>query len=336
MTDLVCARCGRTERTEAVYPARCSCGGLWDLPGTAAAPAAAPDAVPTPLWEDPEEPGLVWKREDLNPTGSFKDRGAEVLAALGRERGAARFVLDSSGSAALAGAAAAARAGLPLTVHAPQAVSAIKREALHHLGARLVAEGDREAAAARALADAGDAFYLSHVYHPAFWLGTAGAGREALEQGAPATWVVPVGNGSLLLGLARAVRGAAARVRLVAVQSDACAGLLRPGTPGRSAAAGIAIENPPRREAILDAVRRTGGTVVAVPEEAILDAWRVLWRRGAAPEKASAAVLAGVRRYRADGGEGADGPILGWLTGSGHRESEPESAWTVSAAASGS
>jgi threonine synthase len=281
------------------------------------------------------EPGLVWKREDLNPTGSFKDRGAAVLAAFARERGAVRFILDSSGSAALAGAAAAAREGIPITVHAPEAVSPIKAEALERLGARLVAEGDRGAAAARALAGAGDAFYLSHVHHPAFWLGTAVAGEEALEQGAPATWVIPVGNGSLLLGLARALRTAGASgVRLIAVQAETCAGLLRPGSPGRSVAAGIAIDDPPRRAAILDAVERSGGTVVTVPETAILDAWRALWRRGAAPEKASAAVLAGVLRLRADGADGIDGPLLGWLTGSGHRESEPEREWTAPAAVS--
>jgi threonine synthase len=324
MTDLFCPRCRRTARTEATYPPRCSCGGLWGLGGDPGVDVIA--AVPTPLWDDPVDPGLVWKREDLNATGSFKDRGADVLAALAAARGAERFVLDSSGSAALAGAAAAARKGIPITVHAPEAVSAIKRDALDRLGARLVAEGDRGAAAARALAAAADAFYLSHVFHPAFCLGTAEAGREALEQGAPPAWIVPVGNGSLLLGLVRALGEArASEVRCFAIQAEACAGLLRPGTPGRSVAAGIAIDDPPRRDEILAAVARTGGSVVAVSEAAILDAWRALWRRGLAPEKASAAVLAGLRRLRA---EGLTGPVLGWLTGSGHRETEPETSWT--------
>lgn len=328
MMDLLCTRCGGMARTEATYPPRCSCGGLWGPGEDSGVPA--PPAFPTPLWEDPVDPGLVWKREDQNATGSFKDRGADVLAALAVARGARRFVLDSSGSAALAGAAAAARAGIPLTVHAPEAVSAIKRDALARLGARLVAEGDRGAAAARALAEAGEAFYLSHVFHPAFRLGTAGAGREALDQGAPPVWIVPVGNGSLLLGLVQALDAArAAGVRCFAIQAEACAGLLRPGTPGRSVAAGIAIADPPRRAEILDAIERRGGSVVAVSEAEILDAWRAMWRRGLAPEKASAAVLAGVRRLR---GEGLAGPVLGWLTGSGHRESDPEAVWTPEAA----
>jgi threonine synthase len=324
MKDLACPRCRRAERTGAVYPPRCPCGELWQ-PGDGARVPAASEA-PTPLWEDPVEVGLVWKREDLNATGSFKDRGACALVALARDRGATALVLDSSGSAALAGAAAAARAGIPLTVHAPAAISPIKRGAVGRLGARLVAEGDRNAAAARAGAAAGRAFYLSHVHHPAFWTGTAAAGAEALAEGVPPIWVLPVGNGSLLLGLALALKaGGASGVRCIAVQAASCPGLLRPGEPGRSVAAGIAINDPPRRDAILEVLKATGGRVVAVSEEEILAAWRALWRRGVAAETASAAVLAGVWRLRA---EGMDRPVLGWLTGSGHRESEPEARWS--------
>ena len=102
-----------------------------------------------PLWPDPGDPRLWWKREDLNRTGSFKDRGAAVLAAVATAAGAERLVLDSSGSAALAGAAAAARTGLPLTVHAPESLPRAKRDALAVMGARVVAEGDRTAAARR-------------------------------------------------------------------------------------------------------------------------------------------------------------------------------------------
>lgn len=321
MNDLVCAACGRESRTAAIYPARCVCGGLWSARepllfsvGDEAAQA------PTPLWPDPVDRDLFWKREDLNRTGSFKDRGAEVLAAVAVRAGATRLVVDSSGSAALAAASAAARAGLPVTVHTPGDLPPAKRHALEMMGACVVAEGDRAAAGARAVEAAAREFYFSHVAHPAFFEGTGRSAIEALVQCGnrpPRTWIVPVGNGSLFLGIAHALERLDRRdVRLMAVQAAACPGLRRPGTGGTTRATGIAIENPPRRDEILGALALHGGNVIEVGEEEIEAAYTALGRRGVAAERTSAAALAGVRALR-DAGEHE--PVLAWLTGSGHR-----------------
>jgi threonine synthase len=297
-----------------VWEIRCACGGLW----TAHAEAPRVPLPPTPLWPDPGDPDLVWKREDLNATGSFKDRGAVVLAEVARRAGAERLVADSSGSAGLAAAAAAARVAIPITLHVPANVPAVKRDALTTLGATLVAEGTREEAAERAAAERRGAFYFSHVFHPAFHAGTAEAAVETLAQGAPATtWVLPVGNGSLLLGLDRALNRLETDVRLIAVQSAAAAGLRLPRTRGGSAAAGINIGNPPRRAELIALLARRRGRILEFSETEIEAARASLGRRGIAAEAAAAAAEAGVRRLRE---EGLEGPMLAFLTGSGIRE----------------
>ncbi len=324
MNDLLCPACGREARTGPTYPFRCICGGLWIARAPELYPVseAGDEGVqpPIPLWADPGDARLRWKREDLNATGSFKDRGAAVLAAVAQRAGAEALVVDSSGSAALAAAGAAARVGLPVTVHTPGGLSPVKRDALRELGAAVVAEGTRAEASARARREADHVFYFSHVYHPAFREGTALAALEILEQTGgdpPPLWVVPVGNGSLFVGLALALeRAGRSEVRLFAVQAGACPGLRRPGTGGATRAHGIGIDDPPRREEILAALRRGGGRTVEVSEEEIEAGRLALGRRGISAEPASAAAEAAVRRLRA---EGETGEILAFLTGSGHR-----------------
>lgn len=322
MGDLVCSACGGEGRTGPVYPPTCDCGGLWQArsPETYRLERDPAERYETPIWKDPVTENLWWKREDYSRTGSFKDRGAETLIGLASRVGAKRLVVDSSGSAALAGASAAARSGLPLRVHVPAGTPALKLNVLREFGAEVIADGARSDAARRALSEASEAFYASHVHHPAFTAGTSEAGFEALKQLAgsvPSTWVLPVGNGSLLLGLWHALTRSGKRgVRLVAVQASAVAGLLRPGVTGTTQARGIAISDPPRRDEVLKAIAESGGEVLEATEVEILAARDRLWRRGAAVEIASAAALAGVEQLRA---RGCDEPMLGWLTGSGHR-----------------
>jgi len=324
MNDLVCPDCGREGRTGVTYPLHCLCGGLWWArePQLYPVPPLREEEVEssTPLWQDPKDTGLLWKREDLNRSGSFKDRGAVVLAALAHQCGAHRLVVDSSGSAALAAAAAAAEMELELTVHTPGDLPSEKLDALTAFGAQVVAQGDRGAAARRAGLSAQSEFYVSHVYHPAFREGTAQAALEVFRQTGgdpPSTWLVPVGNGSLLLGLGLALlRSGVETVRLVAVQAAACPGLREPGGEGRTGAAGIGIATPPRREEILAVLERFQGTILEIEEEDIVAGRDRLGRRGVAAELAVGAVVAAVERLR---GDGESGSILGWVTGAGHR-----------------
>lgn len=308
---------------------------LGDLPGRApslwryaeALPLAVDPAVSlgeglTPLVPS-RLPGVSLKLDFLLPTLSFKDRGAVVLATLAARLGVPAAVVDSSGNAGTAAAAYLARAGVPCTVLVPEATSPAKLAQMRAHGAtvRLV-PGDRAAtaAAARELAADPDVLYASHVHHPYFLHGVKTYGYEVWEQlgrQVPDAVVVPVGNGTLALGCRLAfaelhAAGTTDRVpRVVAVQAAGCAPLERawqagrsvpePVTPGRTAAEGIAIADPPRGAQVLAAVRETGGTVVAVTDEEAAAARRELAADGLFVEPTAAVCWAAVRAALASG-----------------------------------
>lgn len=262
------------------------------------------------------------KLDFLMPTLSFKDRGAVVLAALARRLRPERVVADSSGNAGTAIAAYCARAGLACTVYVPDTTSPKKLEQIGAHGARVEAvPGGREEAARAARAAAGEpgTFYASHVHNPYFLQGTKTYVHELWEDlggRLPDVLVVPVGNGTLLLGAALAVRElhAAGLVpkapALVAVQAAAVAPLAEawrtgadepPGgatpTPpaAPTAAEGIAIPRPPRARQILRAVRESGGAFLTVTEDQISSAQLDLARRGLYVESTGVACWAAVR-----------------------------------------
>ncbi|MGW0709059.1 pyridoxal-phosphate dependent enzyme [Streptomyces sp. NPDC002643] len=285
----------------------------------------------TPLVELKD--GVSAKLDFLMPTLSFKDRGAVLLAELALRLGPGRVVADSSGNAGTAIAAYCARAALPCTVYVPAGTSAKKLEQIDAHGARLeVVDGDREATAnaAREAADTEGVFYASHVYNPYFLHGTKTYVHELWEDlggRLPEVIVVPVGNGTLLLGAALAVAELHSagligrRPALVAVQAAAVSPLSHAFAEGAddvigvtpmapTFAEGIAIPRPPRARQILRAVRDLGGTFLTVTEDQIRHAQRDLASRGLYVESTGVACWAAVREG-ALGGRTAVVPLCG-------------------------
>ncbi|MGW6685901.1 pyridoxal-phosphate dependent enzyme [Streptomyces sp. NPDC054961] len=313
------------------------CGGPWDLDFTPdpAAPLE-PHAGPPSLWRYgsalplpgayavtlaegntplvPLAERVHAKLDFLMPTLSFKDRGAVMLAELARRLGPKRVVADSSGNAGTACAAYCARAGLSCEVFVPEGTARSKTERMRAHGAVVrTVPGGREAAAgaARAEADLPGVFYASHVFNPYFLHGTKTYVYEvweALGGHLPEVLVVPVGNGTLLLGAALAVEELARRgVRppaLIAVQSAAVAPLASAFHAGAedagavpelpTLAEGIAIPAPPRARQILAAVRASGGTFLTVTDDRVRAARLDLARRGLFVEPTAAACWAAV------------------------------------------
>lgn len=280
-----------------------------------------------------------FKLEFLSPTGSFKDRGASVVMTQMAASGVDRAVEDSSGNAGQAMAAYASRAGIAVEVLVPDDAPAPKLAAIEACGGRLVrVSGGRAAASAAALqrAEAGLP-YASHVWNPFFLEGTKTFAFEIWEQTdrrIPPRIFLPVGNGSLLIGAfdgfaSLREHGLCDRVpRLVGVQAEVCAPLVTPREGReraplgeRSLADGIRIIAPPRARRAAEAVERTGGEFLSVPEAAIEETWRALARSGLHVEPTAAVALAGaldwarsdVSRREMD----AEGPPLIALTGSG-------------------
>ncbi|MET9432563.1 threonine synthase [Streptomyces sp. NPDC006551] len=346
MTAYVCSRCQVHAPADALTWCCPRCRGPWDLEFTSGpvsrasltsrvnslwryeealplathAPAVTLGEGRTPLV--PLTDTVSAKLDFLMPTLSFKDRGAAMLAELAlrlRQGGGLSHVLaDSSGNAGTAIAAYCARAGLDCVVYVPEGTSPKKLEQIRAHGARLtVVAGDREATAraARAAADAPGAFYASHVYNPHFLHGTKTYVYELWEDlggRLPDTLVVPVGNGTLLLGAALAVDELYGhglvdrRPALVAVQAEAVSPLAAafhageeelsaPAAAHPTLAEGIAIPNPPRARQILRAVRASGGTFLTVTDDQIRVAQRDLARRGLFVEPTGVACWAAVR-----------------------------------------
>lgn len=282
------------------------------------------------------------KLEGGLPTGSFKDRGATVTVSWLRAHGARELIVDSSGNSGAAFAAYAARAGLRLRVFIPAGASPAKLLQVRAHGATVVSvPGPRSAAgdaAKRALDGTGpDVAYASHLWQPTFLAGTATFAYEVFEQlgrRAPDAIVVPLGGGTLLLGIHTGFArlreaGLVDRVpRLVGVQSAACAPLaraIRTGAPdsvvvdlGPTIAEGIRIAKPPRSRQILAAVRETGGDIVEVTDDEIRASLRQLFAQGLFVEPTSAAAHVGLALATSH-----DETVVVALTGHGLKATAP-------------
>jgi threonine synthase len=308
--------------------------GLWRYRHTFPLPA---DAAPVTLGEGGtplvavEVAGRTvnFKLEFTQPSGSFKDRGMAVMFTALRAAGVAEVVEDSSGNAGAAFAAYAARAGIRARVFVPEAAAGPKRAQIAAYGAKIVAvPGPRSKAAEAALAavQAG-AHYASHVYNPIGLAGNATAAYEIWEQlgRAPETVLLPVGHGTLFIGLHRgflALRAAGliSRLpRLVGVQALACAPIWAVRRYGREGLAmvseaatlaeGIRVVRPMRGDAVLAAVTESGGDLVVVDEPAIQAGHNALARLGLYVEMTSAVVWEALAELSGD--------IVVILTGSG-------------------
>lgn len=354
---LVCTSC------EAIHPLdpllfRCRCGGVLEIVGAptynpkqvassertlwryrhalplpeGAAPMTLGEGM-TPLVEA-EWDGLsvLLKCEFLNPTGSFKDRGATVLVTALAAAGAGEVVEDSSGNAGSSLAAYAARAGIRATIYVPAHASPVKQAQIAAYGAEVVPVAGPRSEAGRAVLEAVDrgAAYASHVYHPLVHEGMKTIAFEIWEQaGAPEAVLLPLGHGSLLLGLARgfgelqAAGCIESMPRIFGVQAAACAPLAAaweqgateaiPVAEGETVAEGVRIAAPVRGRAALTAVRHSGGAILAIADEETLVAQRRLAHQGFYVEPTSALAVAALDHLR----DRLEGRVVVILTGNG-------------------
>ncbi|MEM9557762.1 MAG: threonine synthase [Acidobacteriota bacterium] len=273
--------------------------------------------------------GSVWvKDEGRNPTGTFKARGLALAVSRAKELGAAGVAVPTAGNAGAAAAAYAARADLPCFVamprDAPPAVAAEVRafgaelelvDGLIHDAGRRVAE----VVAARGLLD------LATLREPYRAEGKKTMGYELWEQlgdgGLPEVIVYPTGGGTGLIGMWKAFAELAAMgllpadaplPRMVAVQSTGCAPVVRaveqgdarcdPWDEASTLAPGIRVPRVFADDLVLAALRESGGTALAVPDEEIVRGVRDLARlEGVDASPEGGATLAGLRRLVASG-----------------------------------
>lgn len=251
---------------------------------------------------------VTLKLENLQFTGSFKDRGALVrLAALDPTERARGVIAMSAGNHAQAVAHHARTLGIPATIVMPRFTPNVKVEHTRDHGAMVVLHGDslseaavraREIAAERGLA-------FIHPYDDPLVI--AGQGTVALEMLAAApdleVLVVPVGGGGLISGIAAAAKALRPDIEIIGVQSARYPAMLcaLEGRPPRfgayTIAEGIAVKEPGR--ITLSMVRRLVDGILTVDEPELEEAVLLLLEvEKTVTEGAGAAPLAALRRCR--------------------------------------
>ena len=249
---------------------------------------------------------LYVKFEGMNPTGSFKDRGLVVAVAEAWGRGASAVICASTGNTAAAAAAYAARAGLRAVVVIPQGKVALgKLAAALAYGARVVQVQGSFDDALRLVRQAVERFPIALVnsINPYRLEGQKTAAFEIVDAlGRAPDWLaLPVGNAGNItaywMGFTEyhAQKGTGLP-RLLGVQAQGAAPLVlgRPVARPETVATAIRIGNPARGKEALEAARASRGRIIAVPDEAILEAQHWLAQEGLWVEPASAAGLAGL------------------------------------------
>ena len=292
-------------------------------------------------------PRLATKAEGLNPTGSFKARGMAVAVSRAVELGVTSFIAPSAGNAAGALAAYGAAAGARVTVLTPvDATSANQQEVLAMGAALILVRGliSDCGKISTALAGKIGAFDVSTLKEPYRVEGKKTMGFELAEQRGwllPDVIVYPTGGGTGLVGMWKAFDELEAlgligpeRPRMVSVQSEGCAPIVRafergerfaePWQDAKTRASGIRVPSAVGDFLILESLRESGGTAVAVGEDSISEMQTFAGRMGAgyvSPE--SAAALAAVPVLRDRGEVGRDEEVVVFDCGIGQKYPPP-------------
>lgn len=289
---------------------QCECSGLfklYKLDDEKVEEMVSLGEMKTPLLKvNIEHMDLLMKLDYLRPTGSFKDRGAYTLINKLKALGIKEIVEDSSGNAGAAIAAYAAAAGIKCSIYLPEATSQGKIKQIKSYGAEIIkVPGTRDDTSAAIVEAAKSTYYASHVYNPLFFEGTKSLAYELYEQigHVPDYIFVPVGNGTMLLGLYQGFMEIGKLPKLIAVQSDKCKPVydefkgLEKSPIESTLAEGIAVGKPMRLKEIVKVIEHSQGDVITVSDEEVVKYQEVLGRKGIYAELTSATALAGAVKY---------------------------------------
>ena len=286
---------------------------------------------------------LYIKEEGLNPTGTFKARGISAAVSKALELGAPGFTMPSAGNAAGAAAAYCARAGLPAKVFMPQdAPDSNKKECLVagsqlNLVDGLIGDAGRLAVAA---AQEHGLFDLSTLKEPYRAEGKKSMGLElAMQLGwrMPDAIIYPAGGGTGIIGMHKGFLEllelgwiAGPLPKFIAVQAEGCQPIVKafhdgaptadPWPNAATIADGLRVPGPFADYLMLQAIRDTNGTALAVSDPEMVSAmYQLAAAEGifACPE--GAATLVAYQRLIADRFLSPNETTILFNTGSGYK-----------------
>ena len=285
--------------------------GMWRYeellpPGASVTTLGEVETPLLPLLRSAERWGIeaFLKDDGMLPGGTFKARGAAVGLNRAVELGAESIVMPSAGNAGGAWSLYAARAGLPITVTMAKSAPEMNQLEVEATGAELVlvdgsiADAGREA---KRISQAAGAFLAATFNEPYRVEGKKTAWLELFDQlgdgssmQLPGSIVVPVGGGVAAVAAGKAIEEVLAigwatgePPPIFGVQSDRCAPIVRAYERGlpkvepwdedpETIAAGLRVPAPSEGDLVLDRVRKSGGRMIAVPEDGVVGAVRDL------------------------------------------------------------
>lgn len=289
----------------------------------------------------PAELDLLVKDEGQNPTQSFKARGMTAAISMAKELGVKKVAVPSAGNAAGAMAAYAARAGMEAFIFMPADTPMANIVECRQTGANVTLIDGLITDCGKIVAERKEAegwFDVSTLKEPYRVEGKKTMGYELAEQlgwTLPDVILYPTGGGTGLIGMWKAFDEMEAmgwigskRPRMVSVQSETCAPIVRAFHAGErfadefenaaTVASGLRVPKAIGDFLILDAIRASGGTAIAVSDAELVAAVAEIGAAEGiftAPE--GAACLPALRKLIADGQVEKGETVVLFNTGSG-------------------
>ncbi|MEK6324003.1 MAG: threonine synthase [Acidobacteriota bacterium] len=238
---------------------------------------------------------LFIKDEGVNPTGSFKARGMAVAISMAKELGVKKLAVPSAGNAAGALAAYAAKAGLPAFIFMPLDTPRANIIECQQSGANVTLIDGLITDCGKIIAERKTAegwFDVSTLKEPYRVEGKKTMGYELAEQfhwELPDVILYPTGGGTGLIGMWKAFDEMErmgwignSRPRMVTVQAEGCAPIVKAFAAGASSgadipdahtvAAGLRVPKAVGDFIMLDILRNSGGTAVSVTDDDLIAA----------------------------------------------------------------
>jgi threonine synthase len=313
--------------------------------------AVLPDAEPvtlgegfTPLLPSRKYADLFIKDEGLNPTGSFKARGMSAAITMARHYGLKNLAAPSAGNAGGALAAYAAAAGLEAYVFMPKDVPIANRLEVEAAGAHLTLVDGLISDCGRMVAERKEQegwFDVSTLKEPFRVEGKKTMGYEVAEQMGwtlPDAILYPTGGGVGLIGMWKAFDEIeelgwiepGKRPKMICIQAEGCAPIPKALQEGEAVskmwpdahtlAAGLRVPKAYGDFIILDIVRKSCGTGIAVSDDAIMDGVKEMAStEGIFPAPEGGAALAAYKQLLESGFLTAADKVVLFNTGSGYK-----------------
>ena len=246
----------------------------------------------TPMLASRRYTNVYLKEEGANPTGTFKARGLSLAMTMARHYGIRKIAVPSAGNAGGAASAYAAAAGIEAHIFMPKDVPLANQVECIAYGAKMTLVDGLISDCARIVTERKEQegwFDLSTLKEPFRIEGKKTMGYELAEQLSwtyPDAVFYPTGGGVGLIGMWKAFEEleelgwvTGKRPKMIAIQAAGCAPVARAWEEhqqvsqmwqnGATFASGLRVPKPYGDYIILDIVRKSLGTVVALTDEQI-------------------------------------------------------------------